>query len=147
MDEAGALSGADNWRRPDPERYRQLGLEKRATGPPKRRVQLPAWMGAWQPHAAKQPWGAGLERLERRGYFPLSLRGAGFPYPRRDAGVGWGGGGSGQFGGSMDRGTLGGTFLVDPGRESDGQGRHRVAWGRWGLRKDLGAMKTVLEGA
>lgn len=61
--------------------------------------------------------------------------------------MGWGGGGSGQFGGRMDRGTLEGTFLVDPGRESDGQGRHWVAWGRWGLREDLAVVKMVLEGA
>lgn len=47
---------------------------------PERRVQLPVWMGAWQPHWAKQPSGAGLGRLERRGRFPLSLQGgAGFP--------------------------------------------------------------------
>lgn len=58
-------------------------------------------------------------------------------------GVGLGGGGPGQFGGRMDRGTLGGTSLTDPGRESNGQGRHWVAWGPWGLGKDLGVARMV----
>lgn len=78
---------------------------------------------------------------------PLGGGGVSLPLPNRGRGGGVGGGGPGQFGGRMDRGTLGGTSLTGPGRESDGQGRHWVAWGRWGLGEDLGVVKMVLEGA
>jgi hypothetical protein len=46
----------------------------------------------------------------------------------------------------MDRGTLGGSSLTDPGPWNGRQGRHGSAWGGWGLGKDLGVVKVVLKG-
>lgn len=89
------------------------------------------------------PGEAGPGLLERRGCCTLSLSEGGvallFPSPRGR----W----PWPVRGRMDRGTLGGRSLTDPGLGSSGQGRHGAVWGVWGaMGKVLGTARVVLEG-